>query len=338
MTDLNLQMNPRGGLARKVSETLEQGEQRLITLLGMPGHALVVTPTRVILIRAGALERKCASFPLEQIDSVVASTGLIGGKIEVKSADQKEHVGFPRNGTKGMNGGFKEFEEAERQIKSLIVERKGLTGEEAAAQKLTEKDKDVAEIERQNALRESTIGGLSYDGRHPLYTKSDLVSLGATDSALVLYDPVYYTPLLTVPKADVLQIQYGEQIHAGDAAGGAIAGGLIAGGVGAIVGGVIGSGSASTKVINFAVKHGQIVAVFSLSGGKLRAKYGQIVALLDKEPTPAEPTAGAANAPQAQPTAQPLTLADLEKLADLRDKGIITPEEFEQKKRQILGV
>jgi hypothetical protein len=29
---------------------------------------------------------------------------------------------------------------------------------------------------------------------------------------------------------------------------------------------------------------------------------------------------------------------DLEKLADLRDKGIITPSEFEAKKKQILGL
>ena len=31
-------------------------------------------------------------------------------------------------------------------------------------------------------------------------------------------------------------------------------------------------------------------------------------------------------------------LNDLEKLADLRDKGIITPTEFEAKKKQILGI
>jgi hypothetical protein len=29
---------------------------------------------------------------------------------------------------------------------------------------------------------------------------------------------------------------------------------------------------------------------------------------------------------------------DLEKLANLRDKGIITPDEFEAKKKQILGL
>ena len=33
-----------------------------------------------------------------------------------------------------------------------------------------------------------------------------------------------------------------------------------------------------------------------------------------------------------------LGLADLEKLAELRDKGIVTSEEFEAKKREILGL
>ena len=32
------------------------------------------------------------------------------------------------------------------------------------------------------------------------------------------------------------------------------------------------------------------------------------------------------------------SIGDLEKLADLRDTGIITPAEFEAKKKQILGI
>jgi hypothetical protein len=43
-------------------------------------------------------------------------------------------------------------------------------------------------------------------------------------------------------------------------------------------------------------------------------------------PTPPAP------APEEDYTAQ------LEKLADLRDKGVITPEDFEAKKKQLLGI
>ena len=38
------------------------------------------------------------------------------------------------------------------------------------------------------------------------------------------------------------------------------------------------------------------------------------------------------------PAANDSSINDLEKLADLRDKGIITPTEFEAKKKQILGL
>jgi hypothetical protein len=49
-----------------------------------------------------------------------------------------------------------------------------------------------------------------------------------------------------------------------------------------------------------------------------------------------------ASEPQAasQPAApaEPEYMAELEQLAQLRDQGILTPEEFEAKKKQILGL
>ena len=41
--------------------------------------------------------------------------------------------------------------------------------------------------------------------------------------------------------------------------------------------------------------------------------------------------------PAAQPAQDPMT-AQLEQLANLRDQGILTQEEFEAKKKQILGI
>jgi Short C-terminal domain len=49
-------------------------------------------------------------------------------------------------------------------------------------------------------------------------------------------------------------------------------------------------------------------------------------------PAEAAPAAPEAAAPEEDYTAQ------LEKLADLRDKGVITPEDFEAKKKQLLGI
>ena len=55
---------------------------------------------------------------------------------------------------------------------------------------------------------------------------------------------------------------------------------------------------------------------------------------VDSDPAAAAPAASVA--PPA--TSAPSYLGELEKLADLRDKGIITAEEFEAKKRQLLGL
>ena len=52
--------------------------------------------------------------------------------------------------------------------------------------------------------------------------------------------------------------------------------------------------------------------------------------------------ASAAPAPAAQPAPSPAPsesyLDELEKLADLRDRGVISPEDFEAKKKQLLGI
>lgn len=52
------------------------------------------------------------------------------------------------------------------------------------------------------------------------------------------------------------------------------------------------------------------------------------------EQPPAEEPAGAV--PDA--AEQPAYLAELEQLSRLRDQGVIAPEEFEAKKRQLLGI
>jgi hypothetical protein len=52
---------------------------------------------------------------------------------------------------------------------------------------------------------------------------------------------------------------------------------------------------------------------------------------------PAQEAGMAEPAPGARP-AQPTYVAELEELAQLRDQGVLTPEEFDAKKRQLLGI
>jgi len=56
----------------------------------------------------------------------------------------------------------------------------------------------------------------------------------------------------------------------------------------------------------------------------------------DFAPTEEEPAA-APTAPSAAPP-EPDYMAELERLAQLRDQGIVSQEEFEAKKKQLLGI
>ena len=51
-----------------------------------------------------------------------------------------------------------------------------------------------------------------------------------------------------------------------------------------------------------------------------------------------EPAEAAAPAPAAAAPAEPEYVGELERLSQLRDQGIVTDEEFEAKKKQILGI
>jgi Short C-terminal domain len=50
------------------------------------------------------------------------------------------------------------------------------------------------------------------------------------------------------------------------------------------------------------------------------------------------PPPAAAAPPPAAPAGEPDYMAELQQLAQLRDQGILTPEEFEAKKKQLLGI
>jgi hypothetical protein len=52
----------------------------------------------------------------------------------------------------------------------------------------------------------------------------------------------------------------------------------------------------------------------------------------EEEPAEAEPVAAAPAAPE------PGYMAELERLAQLRDQGIVSEEEFQAKKKQLLGI
>ena len=59
----------------------------------------------------------------------------------------------------------------------------------------------------------------------------------------------------------------------------------------------------------------------------------------EEEPVEAAPPSATSAAPAAAPAApEPEYIAELERLAQLREKGIVSEEEFESKKKQLLGL
>jgi hypothetical protein len=67
----------------------------------------------------------------------------------------------------------------------------------------------------------------------------------------------------------------------------------------------------------------------AVSGRVARRQQDKYVEQQQAQAAPAEPVAAAAEADY---------VAELEQLGQLRDQGILTPEEFEAKKKQILGI
>ena len=76
-----------------------------------------------------------------------------------------------------------------------------------------------------------------------------------------------------------------------------------------------------------AVVAGTATAVSGRVARRQQNKYAQ-----EEQAAPAPAAAAPAEA------AEPDYMAELEQLAKLRDQGILSPEEFEAKKKQILGV
>ena len=88
------------------------------------------------------------------------------------------------------------------------------------------------------------------------------------------------------------------------------------------------------------VRAAATTAVVAGTAGAVRHRQDQKYAAQDQEAYDQQMAAQQAAAAQAAPAApaQPDYTAELEQLAQLKAQGIITDEEFEAKKKQILGI
>ena len=79
-------------------------------------------------------------------------------------------------------------------------------------------------------------------------------------------------------------------------------------------------------------------AVIAGTAGAVRHRQEQKYAAQDQAAYDQQMAAQAAAAPPPAAPAEPDYTAELEQLAQLKNQGILTDEEFEAKKKQILGI
>ena len=130
----------------------------------------------------------------------------------------------------------------------------------------------------------------------------------------------------SIPASDIVEIGLNQETYrsAGKAAAGAIVGGVLTGGIGLLAGAALGGKRRKDNEMTLVVDYQGTECNIELKSSKTIPNLYQEIKKIFKEPK--------------TETAQLSQADELQKFAELKEKGIITPEEFETKKKQILGL
>lgn len=130
----------------------------------------------------------------------------------------------------------------------------------------------------------------------------------------------------TIPKEDIIEIGLNQDKYrsGGKAAAGAIIGGVLTGGVGLLAGAALGGRRRQNNELTLELLYENEVCFLELKSSKTLPKlYQEIKKIMPIERPNHQPEASQAD--------------ELMKFAELKEKGLITDEEFEAKKKQILS-
>lgn len=86
-------------------------------------------------------------------------------------------------------------------------------------------------------------------------------------------------------------------------------------------------------IVGMAARTAVVAGTATAVSGRVARRQQQKYASEEQPASGEQQAAALAAAPQ-----EPAYMAELEQLAQLRDQGIVSPEEFEAKKKQILGL
>lgn len=129
-----------------------------------------------------------------------------------------------------------------------------------------------------------------------------------------------------IPKEDIIEIGLNSETYrsAGKAAAGAIVGGILTGGIGLLAGAALGGRRKKDNELTLVIEYEKEACYIELKSSKSIPKLYQEI----RKIMPVEPENITTNDSAEQ----------IAKFAELKEKGIITAEEFEAKKKQLLGL
>ena len=133
---------------------------------------------------------------------------------------------------------------------------------------------------------------------------------------------------IKIPAQDILEVGLDKEVYrsAGKAAAGAIAGGLLTGGIGLIAGAALGGKRRNKNELLLIVRYNARNCIIDLKPSKQLPKLYQEIKRIIPIVEELESNDVVVDIP-----------SQLEKFHQLMEKGIITKEEFEQKKQELLN-
>lgn len=140
---------------------------------------------------------------------------------------------------------------------------------------------------------------------------------------------------ITIKPDDIIEVGLNQETYrsAGKAAAGAIVGGLLTGGIGLIAGAALGGKRRKENQLHFVIKYlNRDCEVLISPSSDIPKIYTALKSIVAKQTVP----------PSLEPTSTHIiqndTASEIERLHELLQKGILTQEEFDTKKKLLLGI
>jgi hypothetical protein len=174
---------------------------------------------------------------------------------------------------------------------------------------------------------------VKYLSGFPEYSSQDMeIDFGENKLTFIPRGFLNTKPSITIPSTNIIEVSFNQDSHrsGGKAAAGAIVGGLLTGGIGLLAGAAFGGRRKKQNHLNMMVLYEDHECVLEFKPtNELKDVYTEIRSLMrhNENTLSANPQMNASD-----------TTAALAELFELKEKGALTPEEFQEAKKKLLGM